>query len=140
MATTAFDTKKALHALIQGRPELAKYQVTYGFPARAPERRWVFVGEVTWEDSMWATNRSREETYQISCVFNCQISGATSLDVEEELRAMAAGVEEAVKASVNLGISDVYFTDFVPQKLVSFPSDQVYEGQFECSLRVKARL
>jgi hypothetical protein len=140
MATNAFEVKRALRDLIKAQPELSGYQVTYGYPTRAPERRWVFVGEVSWEDSVWATNRSREETFEVSCVLNCQLSAGTSEEVESELQRMAAGIENGCKANPSLGIAGVVYTDFVPKKLASFPSDQVYEGQLECALRVKARL
>jgi hypothetical protein len=126
--------------MIKALPALAGYQVTWGYPTRNPERRWVFVGEVMWPDSQWVTNRSREENFEISVIVNAQISGATSEEVEAELQRMAAGIEDGMKASPNLGIPSVVVTDFVPKKLQSFPSDQVYEGQFEAVVRVKARL
>ncbi|MFD3464801.1 hypothetical protein ACFWWM_00235 [Streptomyces sp. NPDC058682] len=126
--------------MIKALPELAGYQVTWGYPMRNPERRWVFVGEVQWPDSQWVTNRSREESFEISVVVNCQLSGATSEEVESELQRMAAGIEDGMKASPNLGIQSVVTSDFVPKKLCSFPSDQVHEGQFEAVVRVKARL
>jgi hypothetical protein len=100
----------------------------------------VFVGEVHWPDSQWVTNRSREEVFEVSVIVNCQLSGATSEEVEGELQRMAAGIEDGMKAVPNLGIPSVVVTDFVPRKLSSFPSDQVYEGQFEAVVRVKARL
>jgi hypothetical protein len=126
--------------MIKGLPALAGYQVTWGYPTRNPERRWVFVGEVMWPDSQWVTNRSREETFEVSVIVNAQISGATAEEVENELQRMAAGIEDGMKVTPNLGIQSVVTTDFVPKKLSSFPSDQVYEGQFEAIVRVKARL
>jgi hypothetical protein len=140
VSTNAFAFKGALRDMIKGLPALAGYQVTWGYPSKNPERRWVFVGEVQWPDSMWATNRSREESFEVSVIVNCQLSGATSEEVEGELQRMAAGIEDGMKASPNLGIQSVVTTDFVPKKLSSFPSDQVYEGQFEAVVRVKARL
>lgn len=140
MSTNAFAAKAALRDMIKALPALAGYQVTWGYPARNPERRWVFVGEVHWPESQWATNRSREEVFEVSVIVNCQLSGATSEEVEGELQRMAAGIEDGMKAVPNLGIPSVIVTDFVPRKLSSFPSDQVYEGQFEATVRVKARL
>jgi hypothetical protein len=140
VSTNAFAFKGALRDMIKALPDLAGYQVTWGYPMRNPERRWVFVGEVQWPDSQWATNRSREEVFEISVVVNCQLSAATSEEVESELQHMAAGIENGMKASPNLGIQSVVTSDFIPKKLSSFPSDQVYEGQFEAVVRVKARL
>ncbi|MDT0472782.1 hypothetical protein RM863_11660 [Streptomyces sp. DSM 41014] len=140
MSTNAFEVKAAIRDLIKGRPELAGYQVTWGFPTKNPERRWVFVGEVTWSESDWATLKSRQESFEISVVLNCQISGATAEQVETELQRMGAGVEDALKANPSLGIHSVVASDFVPKKLVSFPTDQAYEGQLETGVRVKARL
>jgi hypothetical protein len=140
VSTNAFAAKAALRDLIKGRPELAGYQVTWGFPTRSPERRWVFVGEVQWSDSEWATLKSRSEAFEISVVLNCQMSGGTSEEVELELQTMAAGIEDALKANPSLGIQSVVSTDFVPKKLMSFPTDQAYEGQLETNVRVKARL
>jgi hypothetical protein len=140
MSTNAFAVKGALRDMIRALPALAGYQVTWGYPTRNPERRWVFVGEVQWPESQWATNRSREEVFEISVIVNAQISGATAEEVENELQAMAAGIENGMKATPNLGIQSVVTSDFVPKKLASFPSDQVYEGQLESVVRVKARL
>lgn len=140
MSTNAFAFKGALRDTIKALPALAGYQITWGYPMRNPERRWVFVGEVQWPDSQWVTNRSREEVFEISVVVNCQLSAATSEEVESELQRMAAGIENGMKVSPNLGIQSVVTSDFIPKKLSSFPSDQVYEGQFEAVVRVKARL
>ncbi|MFF0481053.1 hypothetical protein [Streptomyces sp. NPDC004435] len=140
MSTNAFAFKGALRDMIRALPALAGYQVTWGYPSRSPERRWVFVGEVLWPDSQWATNRSREEVFEVSVVVNCQLSAATSEEVEGELQRMAEGIENGLKVSPTLGIQSVVTSDFVPKKLVSFPSDQVYEGQIEAIVRVKARL
>jgi hypothetical protein len=128
--------------MIKALPELAGYQVTYGYPSRSPERRWVFVGEVNWpgHSSQWATNRSREETFEIIVIVNCQISAATSEEVEQELQRMAEGIENGMKANPSLGLQSVITSDFVPVQVTSFPSDQVYEGQFESVVSVKARL
>jgi hypothetical protein len=100
----------------------------------------VFVGEVLWDDSQWATLRSREETFNVSVVINCQLSAGTSEEVEREVQRMAAGIENGLKANPSLGVSSVVTSDFVPKKLASFPTDGAYEGQLECVLRVKARL
>ncbi|MFI8237602.1 hypothetical protein ACIF83_10175 [Streptomyces sp. NPDC085866] len=140
MSTNAFAFKGALRDMIRALPALAGYQVTWGYPTRSPERRWVFVGEVQWPDSQWATNRSREEVFEISVVVNAQISGATAEEVENELQVMAAGIEDGMKSNPSLGIHSVVSSDFVPKKVSSFPSDQVYEGQLESVVRVKARL
>lgn len=140
MATNAFEAKANLRDMLKAQPELAKYQVTWGYPSRAPERRWIFVGEVTWKESEWATNRSREEQFFIALVVNCQLTGGTSEEVERELQTMASGIENALKANPSLGIASAVTSDFIPQKLSSYPSDSVYEGQLECQIRVKARL
>ncbi|MFC7979508.1 hypothetical protein ACFUT3_30285 [Streptomyces cinereoruber] len=140
MSTNAFAAKGALRDMIRALPALSGYQVTWGYPSRNPERRWVFVGEILWPESEWVTNRSREEVFEVSVVVNCQLSGATSEEVEGELQRMAAGIEDGMKAAPNLGIRSVVTSDFVPKKMTSFPSDGVYEGQFEAVVRVKARL
>jgi hypothetical protein len=126
--------------MIKALPALSGYQVTWGFPSRNPERRWVFVGEVSWPDSQWVTLRSREESFEISVVVNCQMSGGTAEQVELELQDMAAGIEDGMKANPSLGIQSVIASDFIPKKVMSFPTDQAYEGQFESVVRVKARL
>jgi hypothetical protein len=140
VSTNAFEVKGAIRDLIKARPELAAYQVTWGFPTRNPERRWVFVGEVVWSESDWATLKSRQETFDVSVVLNCQMSGGSAEEVERELQTMAAGIEDAMKANPSLGVQSVIATDFVPKKLMSFPGDQAFEGQLETVVRVKARL
>jgi hypothetical protein len=129
MSTNAFAFKGALRDMIRALPALSGYQVTWGYPVRDPERRWVFVGEIHWPDSQWVTNRSREEVFEISLVVNAQISGATAEEVESELQRMAAGIEDGMKSKPNLGVQSVVSSDFVPKKVSSFPTDQAYEGQ-----------
>lgn len=140
MSTNAFEVKAALRDMVKALPALKGYQVTWGYPSRNPERRWVFVGEIMWNDSEWTTLRRREEVFEVSVVVNCQMSGGSAEEVERELQDMAAGIEDGMKANPTLGIQSVVSSDFVPKKVTSFPSDRVYEGQLESVVRVKARL
>lgn len=113
-------------------------QVTYGFPTRAPERKWALVGEIRWNNAEWVTNRSRAEEFTIAVAFNVMMGGGTSEESEAYVIAMGEEFERVLKA--NPGLSGLCTsTDFVPRSLRSWPIDQAYEAQYETEVSAKCR-
>lgn len=140
MRTKAFDVKKRVVDLAKALPTVVgdRVQTTYGWPTSAPERRWVMVGEVTWDDSEWVTNRSRQEIFSIAILFNVQMTRGTAEEVEQAAVKLGQEFEETVMADP--GFAGLAVTsNLIPRKLASWPSDGVFEANYEASLRVTAR-
>lgn len=140
MSTNAIAVKVALKALIDGLPGLTDTQRTYGTPSNF-EKLWVSVGKVQWARSEWETNRSREETFTIDVCVSVVHSAGDAESVETQAVALAAHIEDAVKANPQIDNPKVVTSGFKPQRLTSYPNDVgAYEAQYDCVLDVTARL
>ncbi|MER7445049.1 hypothetical protein [Micromonospora avicenniae] len=140
MSTKAVEVKQALRAILADMALTAtdKVQVTYGFPTRAPERRWAVVGEINWDSAEWATNRSRNEEFTVSVIFSVQDAGGTSEGAEGYAVALAKEFEERLAADPSIG-GRCITSSFVPRSMKSWPIDGAYECQFETQVRATAR-
>lgn len=139
-STLALDCKASLLGLIRGIPEATaeKWDIDWGF-ARTPERTWVYVGEVNWEASEWATNRGRTEQFTVKTVVNIKRRRGTPEDAEREAIRIVSLIESVVKQTPGLNVAGVISSDWIPKQLDSWPSDEFTEAQIECALRVSAR-
>lgn len=139
MASNALAVKDAFRRMCEEDADL-NTQTTWGFPIGEPQRRWVMLGEIRWDASDWATNRSKQEVFGIQVTINCQIRGGNAEEAERECYRMIEHIENKMKADPRMGIGAVAWTSFVPRSLTSFPSDAYFEGQLEAELVVTARL
>lgn len=139
MASNAIAAKAAVKALIDELTDLRAIMRTWGMPGGDPERRWVVVGDVKWLETNWATDKSRREQFTVKVVVNCQISGASAEEVEEQVMAYSGAFEDALKADPRLGIGSVTNTSWQPISLDSWPITDGYEGQLEANVYVDAR-
>ncbi|WP_144121127.1 hypothetical protein [Catellatospora sichuanensis] len=141
MTTRAPAVKSFLRDLLTDMPMTSadKLQVSYGYPVRSVERKWTFVGEITWDEIRWVTNRSREETFSITVGFSAQITGGTPEEVENYVTAMASDFEAELAA--NPGMSGLAITSiFTPKRMNSWPVDPaLYEAQFETVVTATCR-
>lgn len=141
MSTKAVAVKKALKTLLDGMPIVSEkdIQVTYGFPGKAPQRKWAVVGGIQWGSSEWATNRSRQEEFTVSVIFSAVIQASNSEETEEYVIAMASDFEEKLKADPSLNGLCVS-TGFTPKSLQAWPNDTTsYEAQFETEVSATCR-
>lgn len=138
MANNALAVKAAFKAAVDGIPALSQIQRTWSYPMREPERRWVLVGEITWQSSEWVTNRSREETFSIALLVNVQMTAATPEEAEKAAGAIAASIEDVLNQAPKI-IPTVVTAGLHPKRLVSFPSTDAYEAQFEAEAVFTAR-
>lgn len=115
-------------------------QVTYGFPMGGPDKRWIAVGEITWDGSEWKTNRSRDESFSIKVIFDVQLAGGTAEQVEAYAELMSREFEDRLTSDPSMGglcITSVY----TARTMRSFPSDRTtYECQFETEVRATCRV
>lgn len=140
MSTKALAVKKAIRDILEASPTLTaqEVQVTYGFPTRNPQRKWAFVGDITWQDTEWVTNRSRSEGFAITVIFNVQFANGTPEDAEEYVISLATEFEAALKANPSLSGLCVS-TDFNPKSLRCWPVDGAHEAQYETEVHAACR-
>lgn len=116
-------------------------QVTYGLPMRSPDKKWAVAGNITWDSTEWATNRSRNEAFSVQVIFCVQVAADKNAPQEAEsfAIAMAAEFEQLVSADPAFGglcITSV----FTPRQLKSWPSDATtFEAQFDTEVRATCR-
>lgn len=140
MATTAIAAKAAIRDIAGQSAGLAAFKTTWGFPTREPTKKWLMLGEIKWQNSDWATNKSRQETYRIGFSVNVQIMGGDGETCERAAAAAFAEFEDSIKANPQIGVPGIVYTNFHPQRLFSFPADDYYEGQFDGEIEIHARI
>lgn len=140
MPTTAIAAKAALKTIAESSASLSSYKVTWAYPTKAAPKRWLMLGEVKWSDSSWATNKSRQESYKIAFTINVQITAGDGEAAERAAIDAATDFENAVKATPNLGVAGVTYTDFQHNRLFSFPTDEYFEGQLDGEIEIHARI
>jgi hypothetical protein len=113
-------------------------QVTYGYPTREPERRWIGLGDVQWESSEWVTNRSREEVFSVTIIFDVLMAAGTAEEAEQYALAMSAEFEATVKANPNLDGLAVT-SGYQPTRLKSWTQATGYEAQYETEVTATCR-
>lgn len=139
-STKAPAVKAYLLGIAQALPVMAEQQfdVTFGWPSRLPERRWVVAGDTTWDRSEWVTNRSREESFRVLFGFCVLIKGGSAQEAEECASLVAASFEDALRADPGLGGLAVT-SSFEPRDLKSWPVDSGFEAQFQTEVSATCR-
>jgi hypothetical protein len=140
VSTRAIAVKVALKAIADKQPIVSRdrIHVTYGFPTREPDRRWIAIGQIDWSDASWSTNRSRTESFSVTVVFSVVMRGGTSREAEAYAAEMARDFETALSADPS--IRGLCITSgFIPRTIKSWPADGAYEAQFETQVTATCR-
>lgn len=135
--SNALDVKAALLARIGAIPELNGYQITWSIP-RNTEKKWVMVGKVDWSSSVWKTNRQVETDYSVHFVITTAIPASTAQDVETAALQAAEYCRKAVESEPTLN-GVVISSVMAPERLISWPTTEGFEAQWEGSFEIKAR-
>lgn len=119
---------------------LPDYKTTWGFTTRDVPRKWAYIGELSWPDGEWATNRSREYVVTVPVILN---GIYVRLSVREAETALAEQVRKVVAAfgpdSVIRDQGVISWT-LVPRHFGSQPyADGGIEAQAALELRVTYR-
>jgi len=140
VSSVSLETKTHIYELVKALPEFADVDVTYGVPKRF-EKRWCAIGRVRWDSTDWATNRSREESFTVEGLISIVQAAGSPTSVEATALALGGAIEDAIKASPNLGNPRIITSGFKPSNISSFPNDtEGYEAQYEWMISVTARL
>jgi hypothetical protein len=96
------------------------------------------LGKVDWVNTAWKTNRQVETDYSVHFVISVDIPASTAQDVETAALGVAEYCRKAVESEPSLGgvaISSV----MAPERLISWPTPEGFEAQWEGSFEIKAR-
>lgn len=136
MAGNALDVKASVVTLVAALNPA--WDTSWGFK-RSPDKTYVYIGEVQWEQSRWVTNRSLEESFNIKVVINHKTRRGTAESVERFALDVSEQIQAAVKANPNLGNAAVVTSVYRPRRADSWPSDDFVEAQVEGEINVTAR-
>lgn len=135
--SNALDVKAALLARISAIPQLSGYQITWSIP-RNTEMQWVMIGKVDWSSSVWKTNRQVETDYSVHFVITVAIPASSAQDVETAALEAAEYCRKAVESEPTLN-GVVISSVMAPERLISWPTTEGFEAQWEGSFEIKAR-
>lgn len=140
MDSKALEAKRFIYDLLRNDSTLGaeKFDVSWSWPAGGPPGRWVMVGRIQWQDTEWATNRSRTERFTVSVLFNVMLLAANAEEAETYVRDMARAFETALSADPGMGGLLISST-VRPGALDSQPMPEGFEAQFELEVECQAR-
>lgn len=139
--TVAFAAKKYLYDMAVQDSVLSSQNVyvTYGFPDETPEKRWLLIGQIEWDQSDWVTNRSRLEVFNITVMLDCVLFATDALTSEQYTRDLLADFETSLKGDPTMN-GLLVTSSFRPVKLNGWPTPDGYEVQFEGEMVCQARI
>jgi hypothetical protein len=137
--TYAIDVKDALKTAIGSLPEIAEFEQVWGFDGD-PEYISIMLGNITWEDTEWNTNRAQVETFQIKLVIVVSLLASDSEESEKKANSIYQVIAAWVKDHPGLNVDQVISSRLAPVSLLSGPWDDKYQAQFEAAVIVKARI
>ena len=104
--TKAFAAQDALVTALQANPTLGVWQIDYGMPAVRPDERHIWVDEQVedWAQDLASTGLvSRNESFRLQVYVYDRQTGASALEVRQEIETAAAAVAEVVGSAPFLG-------------------------------------
>lgn len=118
---------------------LPEFTPTWGFTTREPPRKWLYMGDLTWQGSEWATNRSREHNMTIPLILNAILARRSPEDCEAYLHDQLTALEAAFNADSTLRAAGVLSWALNPRQLGTQPHPDGVEAQAVFELRVTYR-
>lgn len=108
---------------------LPDFTCTWGFTKRDVPRKWCYMGDSTWPESDWATNRSREHTMVIPVVINAILVRTSPEEAESFLVAQLNALESTFNADSTLRETGVRNWGMAPRMLGTQPHVDGIEAQ-----------
>lgn len=134
----AFEIKDAVFEIL--KTALPDFKVTWGFTSRTPPRLWCYMGDMTWPDSEWATNRSRQHRANIPVVLNALKARTPPREAERYMHDQLAAIEAAFDADSSLRATGVISWGLAIRMSGTQPSaDGGIEAQLVAELQVTYR-
>lgn len=118
---------------------LPDFTVTLSWSNRNPPRTWCYIGDLTWPDAEWATNRSRQYTVTLPIVLNAVRARATVEDAEDWLADRATTVFNAFGPDSDIRSIGAITWNVAPRQFGSQPHPDGLEVQAVLELSVTYR-
>lgn len=139
-STNALLVKAAVQAALQADSGLAGIEIVWGADPKDQPQQLVLLGGIRWDNEDWKTLKTKQEIFTLDLISEVMLTASSAFDVETEVTAVNARLEAFFKASPGLGLPYVVSSIYNPGKLLSFPADDRWVGQFHGELRVIARV
>jgi hypothetical protein len=139
-STNALAVKAAVQTALQADPGLTGIEIVWGPDPRDQPQQWVLLGGIRWDNEDWKTLKTKQEVFTLDLIIEVMETASSSFEVETQAASINTRLESFFKASPGLGLSYVVSSIYNPGKLLSFPADDRWVGQFHGELRVIARV
>ncbi|WP_158516395.1 hypothetical protein [Kitasatospora sp. MBT66] len=96
------------------------------------------VGKIDWSDTRWITNRQTETTYDVHVVVSVAVPGADAERVETAAFTAAESIRLSLMFDPTIGGAAIS-SALVPDRLISWPTPDGFEAQWEGLARITAR-
>lgn len=104
MATSTVPTlKQNLVTQLQARGGLAGVQVSYGPPLPAPQREYIWVGDVDGTQTMATLAQGRHDEYVVKVVFGVLKEGTDSKAADDRCFVLLAELEQQLRTDATVG-------------------------------------
>jgi hypothetical protein len=139
-STNALLVKAAVQAAMQADTGLTGVDIVWGPDPRDQPQEWILLGAIRWENEDWKTLKTKQEIFTLDLIVEVMETASSSFAVESHAASINASVEAFFKANPGLGLPYVVSSIYNPGRLLSFPADDRWVGQFHGELRVTARV
>lgn len=142
--TAAFAAQDALVSILRDVPELSAWTIDYGLPP-APEERHIWVDEEI-EEGTQETSTSglvaRSESFRLTVYVYDRQTGASAIEVRDEIKTAAGYVADAIGAAPFLGGSVLYaeVAGFAYEGAFKDPEGRVREGVLRLTVACQSYL
>lgn len=129
--------KSKVHEVV--KDTLTDFSVTWGFTTRDAPRTWAYLGNLSWPDAEWATNRSREYAVRMPVVLNAIKARTSAEDAEHWLAANCEALVLAFDETSDLRSLGVVSWLIEPVQFGSQPHTDGIEVQAVLSVTITYR-
>lgn len=140
--TKAFDAQDELYELLKASNDLTDWTIDLGLPSRREELHiWVDEGVDEWEQGGDTSGLvSKDETFQIRVYIYARKTGATAVEIRNEIKTAAGYVADIIGSSPFMGGAVMYATVIAAQYGGAFddPEGRVREGYLQLSIGCQA--
>jgi len=136
--------KQALVDLLAARANLRNVQVTYGAPLPAPAKEYIWVGDVTGEQTAGALGgQVRDEEYTVQVNMSVVREGNNQRAADTRCFQLLAELEDLLRSNPSLGVAAVLKggeAELGEFNLEEFVSDTARESRLTAQVAVNARI
>ncbi len=140
--TKAFATQDALLSLLQANANLSAWSIEYGLPSiRDEQTMWIDENIEEWtQEGETSGVLSKDEAFRLSVYIYDRKTGATALEIRNEIQTAAGYVSDVIGSAPFLGNTVLYATIVSAQYEGAFqdPEGRVREGVLKLTIGCQA--